>query len=320
MRVALIGAGPRSASNARALIRSGSGEVVGVWDRNPARAGALAAELKATTAPSIAQLVDTHRPDLVAIATAPSFRLEPLREAIAAGASAFAIEKPLALTPDELNQIELIGANRFAVVNTQYLWMPHWQQILRAVRAGELGELSSITASTRVDARDQGPHLLSLASAIAESANWGRPLEVEAAGRGRSTYDGVDGPRDLAVTVVFERGRLTLTSGNSSPLPNDESNPFFQQQVTLLGTAGTARVTLTRGAELNGPSGTTAFATGWPADDDIAQVEFWRAVAAALPSQSPLPTDLSHAVPQARILFAALESAGTRQTVHLPST
>ena len=247
MRVAFVGAGKRGAALASALVSSGAGAPVAFWDRTAETAAAVARDFDAQASEGITEMIRSADPDLVVVATHPSARLAVVREAVLAGARSLVIEKPLALSREELLAIREATRGCFVAVNTQYQWMTHWQRLLRSIRAGELGAVERMRASTAVDLLDQGTHLLSLASAVASAAGLAVPRSVSATSVGDGSYAGRWSPREILVSIAFGDVGLVLEAGESAPRVPGESVVYYQQRFEVVGSAATALVSLTRG-------------------------------------------------------------------------
>lgn len=320
MRVAFLGAGRRSVESASMLARSGVGVPVGFWSRTRASADAAAARLDVPAYEGISELIDSEQPDLVAVMTHPVARADLISEAVSAGASALLVEKPIALTPAELERVEAAADGVFVMVNTQYQWMPHWQRLLTAIAAGELGSVRAIRSSVGVDILEQGPHALSLAMAVARAADLSAPTWVLGASDGQIDFGGVAVPADSVAVYDVGEARLTLSAGSSAPAVPGETVRAFQQQTEITGDAGVAWISLNQGGRVYSGSGVRAIDTSWSADDWSSQTGLFRAISDALASreaQASFPTRLSEAATQARMLFGAMEAAETGRRVSL---
>jgi predicted dehydrogenase len=320
IRVAFVGAGRRSLQSARMLAGSGIGVPVGFWNRTAETARAAAEEFAATADERIESLIERTGPDLVAIMTHPSARVEPVRAAAAAGARAILIEKPIALSPEELAEVERAAGDAFVTVNTQYQWMPHWQRYLADIAAGRLGEIRGIRASVGVDLLEQGPHALSLAMAAAAAGRLADPGWVIAGADGRIDFGGVAVPADT--TALFDLGsaRLFLTAGSCAPDVPGETVRAFQQQTEIVGSEGRIWVSLNQGSAIWLPAGHEDVPTRWERDDLASQTGLFAAIAAALadPGLRPgFPTRLAVAARQARMLFGAIRAARLGARVRL---
>ena len=160
------------------------------------------------------------------------------------------IEKPIALTPAELDRVESAAGDAFVMINTQYQWMPHWQRYLALIGAGALGEIRSIRASVGVDIFEQGPHALSLAMAAADAAGLPEPTWTLAGADGTFDFAGVAVPADTVATFDLGEARLTLTAGTSAPPVPGETVRAFQQQTEIVGSVGRIWVSLNQGSQL----------------------------------------------------------------------
>jgi predicted dehydrogenase len=306
--------------SARMLVDSGIGMPVGFWNRTPEGAERAAARFAAPAYREIGELVEQTHPDLVAILTHPTARAVPLATAVGAGARTILIEKPVALTPTELDRVEAAAGDAFVMINTQYQWMPHWQRYLSLIGAGALGEVRSIRASVGVDILEQGPHALSLAMAAAEAAGLPEPTWTLAAADGTFDFDGIAVPADILATYELGEARLTLTAGTVAPPVPGETVRAFQQQTEIVGALGRIWVSLDQGSQLwlvdaheDGP-------TSWDRDDYASQTGLFAAIAEAIAQpelRAAFPTRLEVAAGQARMLFGAIASAEAGRRVRL---
>jgi predicted dehydrogenase len=300
------------------LAESGIGVPVGFWNRTPSAAADTAAEIGGRAYDTVEEMVRNEHPDLVAIMTHPAARAELVSESVGAGATSLLIEKPIALTRAELDRVESAVGGVFVAINTQYQWMPHWQELLADIAAGRLGEISSIRASVGVDILEQGPHALSLAMAAAGAAGLPAPRWVIAGADGRIDFAGTEVPADATALYDLGDARLTLTAGSCAPPVPGETVRAFQQQTEIVGSTGRIWVSLNQGAQRWLATGHEELSTRWERDDYASQTGLFAAIAAALEDpalRASFPTRLDAAAAQARMLFGAIESAATRRRV-----
>ena len=104
MRIAIVGAGRRGIVHGRAAAAYPGAEVVAVCDPDSTRAGQLAAELGARPYAGHRQALDAERPTVCYLTSPPLTHTEQALDALAAGC-ALMIEKPVALTMDEVERI-----------------------------------------------------------------------------------------------------------------------------------------------------------------------------------------------------------------------
>lgn len=320
MKVAFVGAGPRAVSQAEALRVADLGRTVGVWNRTFAKAERFSSEHGGHAFTSIGEMVEQTRPDLVSIVTHPASRVDVLREAIDGGASMILLEKPIALTRDELEIVRAMGEECFIAVNTQYPWMAHWRRVRELVRDGALGDLRAIRASTGVDILEQGPHSLSLALSTARAAGLSEPSWVLAGTEGAASFGELEVPANTVAVADLGAARLQLLMGDVSPRVPGETNIFYQQQVEVVGSRGRVWVSLNQGWEIWMENGLTAGSTRWPRDDVQSQADLFADLADIMKgtaSASDFTTRMEVAARDAALLFACIESGETGRMVRL---
>lgn len=292
---------------------SGAGQVVAVWDRTAGIAQRLAGQCGARAFDRVDEMVSATAPDLVIVATHPSVRARVIREALRGGAPAFLVEKPVALDSVSLRGLGALLNGHFAVANTQYRWMPHWQRLLGHVADGDLGTVRSVASSTAVALVDQGTHLIGLALAAirAGGVSDGRML-VRASERGRTVYAGREWPEEVSAVCRFGSVEYRIDAGPAAPRVPGESNLWHHIQTTIEATDGEAWVSLTRGWREVAHGRRAVGPTAWPGDDRVAQEAMLRDLAAAVDSPelaALFPTRLAAAAGEMELLFAILDAA-----------
>lgn len=160
IRVAMIGAGSRGTKDAIDCLKADPAvEIVAIaemfQDRVDRCLGLLRKEAasRVTVTPATTFLgFDAYKKvmamrevDIVMLLTPPGFRPQMVRAAVEAGKHLF-VEKPGAVDPVGVRSLIASAAiadqKRLAiVVGTQQRWQPHYQELLRRVREGELGEV-----------------------------------------------------------------------------------------------------------------------------------------------------------------------------------
>jgi predicted dehydrogenase len=322
LRVAMVGSGRRAGEQLEAMGRSARAVPVGFWNRTRQLADQRSREAGLQRGfATVTEMIERTSPDVVNIVTHPSARIPLLREAIDAGARVILLEKPIALTREELAVVRALGDEAFIAVNTQYWWMSHWRHFWQVIAEGGIGDIRSIRVSARADVLEQGPHLMSLALGAARAAGLALPSWVLAASAGESSHGDVVVPADVAAVMDLGEARLQLLAGPSAPWLPDEDNLYYQQQVEITGTKGRIWSSLTQGWNLWTEHGWSSGTTGWPRDDHQSQSALFAELARAVrdPSRRDgFPTSVHRAAEEAEILFAAIESARGAGRVELP--
>jgi predicted dehydrogenase len=160
LRVGIIGAGRAGAAHAAAYRQLPGVAVSAVWSRTPERARALAAVL-AETAPAGASppavydrwedLLERGDVDAVSLTTPGAVRHAPFAAALGRGRHVL-VEKPLSLELPEARAIAGLAAGGETVTAVSFNWRyaPRVQAAGRAVRAGEIGPVREVRASTTI--------------------------------------------------------------------------------------------------------------------------------------------------------------------------
>jgi predicted dehydrogenase len=129
LRVVQVGCGRRAQAHIAAMLASGAIDLVALCDLDEQKLGATGEKFGISRRyRDMEAMIRAEQPELVNIVTPPMIRAAIVEPAIAAGAPALLLEKPLALTPSESRRLVALGHDRLIAVNTQYQWMPHWQR------------------------------------------------------------------------------------------------------------------------------------------------------------------------------------------------
>jgi predicted dehydrogenase len=321
MRIAQIGCGGRAQAHLAAMLTHPDVEVVALCDRDEARLHATGERFGITQRyTDLAQAIAQSQPDLVDIVTPPEIRLSIIAAAIAAGAPAILIEKPLALTPSESRAIAKLGESHLIAVNTQYQWMPHWQEVWQILRTQQLGAIRSIRASTGVNILEQGPHVLDLAFTAIEAAGLPAPEWVLASCEGIEWFGQTPVPADTSAVMGIGDIRLFFNAGPSAPPVPGETNKYYQQQLEIIGERGRIWVSLNQGWHWWSDGAFRTGRTAWPDDDDVAQRALFGHLHQTLIGGTDwrqFPTHITHAYRRQQMMFACYASSQLRQRVSL---
>lgn len=322
LRVVQVGCGARAQSHIAAMLESGAVDLVAVCDLDEHKLHATADRFGITSRfTDLAEMIDSAAPEMVDIVTPPTLRAAVIEPALAAGAPALLIEKPIALTPSETRRLRELGQNRLIAVNTQYQWMPHWQRIWQLLRERRLGDIHLIRASTGCNILEQGPHVLDLALKAAALAGLPAPEWALAACAGREYFGDIPVPADTVATFGLGDARLHFNAGPSAPPVPGETVIWYQQQVELLGSHGRAWVSLNQGWQLWLDGAFESGVTAWPHNDGEAQRTLFAELRDTLhgPPEAwrAFPTRIEVAARNAELMFGCYASARAGERVAL---
>ncbi len=325
LRVVQVGCGDRAPAHIAAMLASGAVDLLALCDRNAQKVQALGDQFGiARRYLDMATMIREEQPELVNIVTRPTIRSSIVAPAIAAGAPALLIEKPLALSPSEAHQLVVFGRDRLIAVNTQYQWMPHWQRFWELLAAGGLGPVRLLRASTRANLLEQGPHILDLALTAAALSSLPEPSWVLAACDGVERFGQTPVPADTSATIGLGTARLQLNAGPSAPEVPGETVIWYQQQVEVIGDRGRLWVSLNQGWRLWLDGHFESGATAWPRNDGEAQaavfVQLRDTLTAGDDSWRRFPTRVEVAARNANLMFGCYASALSGGRVAIGST
>jgi predicted dehydrogenase len=322
LRVVQVGCGPRSRAHIMAMLASGAIDLVAVCDRHADRVQAVGDEFGiAHRYHDLAEMIAAELPELFDIVTRPTIRVDIIEEAIAAGAPALLIEKPVALTLADTQRLAGHGQDRLIAVNTQYPWMPHWQRFWDLLRAQELGTLRVLRVGTRAHILEQGVHVLDLALRAAELSGLPQPEWVLAACAGAEYVGETPVPADTSATIGVGDARLYLNAGPSAPGVPGETVFWYHMQVEIIGDRGRLWVSLNQGWQLWRDGRFERGDTAWPKNDGEAQQALFCALRDTLHGTDEqwrhFPVRIAVAARTAAILFACETSATEHRRILL---
>ncbi|HYN90208.1 MAG TPA: Gfo/Idh/MocA family oxidoreductase [Ardenticatenaceae bacterium] len=312
--MAQVGCGARAQAHIAAMLDSGAVDVVALCDVDAERLHAAGEKFGITCRyHDLAEMVQAEQPELVDIVTPPTIRVEIVEAAVAAGAPAILIEKPLALTPSEAHHLVELGREHLVAVNTQYRWMPHWQRFWTVLGNRELGEVRLLRASTRTNLLEQGPHILDLVQNAAALCGLPDPEWLLAACDGKEYFGQLAVPADTSATIGLGAARLHFNAGPSAPEVPGETVYWYQQQIEVIGDRGRLWVSLNQGWRLWRAGHFEEGETAWPANDGEAQralfVELRDSLHAGPDAWREFPTRVEVAGRNSDVLFGCYASA-----------
>lgn len=321
LRVVQVGCGERGQLHTEAMLAAGVIDLAALCDLDAGRLQAAGERFGITRLyGDMAEMIRQEQPELVDIITPPTLRAAVVEPALAAGAPAVLIEKPIALKPSEARRLVELGRERLIAVNTQYQWMPHWQRFWALLAERALGEVRLLRASTRCNILEQGPHILDLALKVASLSGLPEPEWVLAAASSLEYFGDMPVPADLSAIVGLGEARLYLNAGPSAPSVPGETDFYHQQQIEISGDTGRLWVSLSQGWKLWRDGRVESGSTGFEADDAVAQPALFKHLHAAIRSgqQADFPTRIEVAARRSDLMFGCYASALRRKVVELP--
>lgn len=188
----------------------------------------------------VGEMMRQEQPDIVSICTHTNIRHEVTLQVIAHRPKAVFLEKPMAETLRQCDEI-IAGCREQGIVgavNCSRRWEPGWTQARELVAAGTIGQLSCVTAFCGGGLSHMGSHLLDLVRYLTDDvyAQWvaahvpelGPDDERDLAGVGMIQFDGpvhayinmLDARAvGVDVTLIGTEGRIQIgDNGNSRQL------------------------------------------------------------------------------------------------------
>src|SRR6478672_4297147 len=117
LRVVQVGCGDRAPSPISAMLDCGAVDLVALCDRHEEKRNKLGSQFSITHLYNdLEEMIRVEKPDLVNIVTRPQIQMPIIERAVAAGAPALLVEKPMALTPSAAFRLVELGRDRLIAV------------------------------------------------------------------------------------------------------------------------------------------------------------------------------------------------------------
>jgi predicted dehydrogenase len=215
--------------------------------------------------------------DIVHLATQPTLRVEPIIAAAEAKVKVILSEKPVALSLPELDEM-LLACQRNGsrlVINHQLRYQSIWRRLHSAVTHGELGDITFLHAHCRMNALEQGTHLIDLVLWLR-----GEQLPAEVVGEAWGEEDFAkthSAPSHLVGVLMFADGvRCLAEMGPNAPALPDDDRMHMHFGIRVVGTEGWAQAWLGRWQLVKGAERQTLVRLPYGEDNFAAQVAFQR--------------------------------------------
>ena len=328
-KCAFLGCGGRARGHAHAYQYVKGGEIVALCDMNEELLNAFGDDFgieKRYT--DIHEMLDTERPDLLHIVTAPLARdtHKPLRYPLMNIASehevpAAIVEKPIAVQAEDWKQLSGLSKQTKTkfVVNTQLNFHPRNLELKRDVATGRIGEIKFIDASARSTPIDQGPHVLQLVSSYIDNS---RPVSVFGQVSGAEPLDSIQpSPRHAAASVTYANGvRANVNFGPASaPAISDNEGGHRHKRIAVFGTRGFIHWNMDGWERGTPDGGYESGSHGYGEQDVLGQAGMTEAVFGWLDDEANVhPTHLAQSLAEFNLILGIYQSALIHGPVELP--
>lgn len=266
------------------------------------------------------------RPDIVHVVTQPSNRVWEAEVTARAGVKAAIIEKPIAIMPSEIIELQRIRdlSGMKVIVNCQRRYFPQFRDgTIRRIMNEEIGDVYLIRASTKGNLMSMGPHtmdlLLQLLGDVEPEAVWAMAFGVDETGY--KAYHRA--PEHTFAQYWFPGGIRVLFDSDTEAVGSPGEESFFMHlHFDILGTKGRIYVTQNAGwwYQAEGMAEPVHGESSWTNQGVAGQRDFTQAVADWLDGGEPHLNRFETARATFDALIGALQSAWERRKITLPHT
>lgn len=326
-RSAFIGTGGRAYSHAHAYKTVKSIRFVAGADINAERVNAFAKEfgLPADCAyTDYRRMLAAQKPDIVHLVTNPDVRAEAVRACAAQGVKAMIIEKPLAVTVAEAEEIEKIArtSGMKIAVNTQRRFFQSWRDLCRLVHSGEAGEILWLRLHSLAAVFCTGSHIVDLVQTLMKDVD---PVHVWSGAYGAHEYHSSHpGPSSFLTSITYPRRvHLLWEASQDGPGVIGADNYWMHLEINIRTSRGHIWWTEANGwgYQLQGMSQPRELPTSFVDEDPIAQGAFTEAMATWLNDTKAVhPNALDSAMRVFRILATMVQSAALGRRIEYDPT
>ena len=228
-KVVVVGMGKRGQHHADEISNNENFEVVGICDINEKALKALAPKYgNCETSTDAAALCEQVQPDVFCFCTWPNLRLELIKVAAAAKVKLIAMEKPVATSLAETQEImKLVREAKIKlVVSHQHRYGEHYRKVKEIIQSGQIGQVRMIHA------RAMG-WMLHMMTHLIDYMRWynsnSEAIWVSGNAAGRSKFsDNHPSPDYINGLIHFENGvRGVIECGSSAPAIPEAQRPFW---------------------------------------------------------------------------------------------
>ena len=179
------------------------------------------------------EMLDKEKPDIVSVCTSSRVRAQIVEDIARSGARAIWAEKPIARSLEEADRMVAVCEenNVTLAVNCSRRWNPHYASARELIDAGEIGEVTQVTAYYLCHLSHNGSHCIDTMRFLAADGNvdwvFGEMESDEAA-------FGEDDPQG--------NGYLVFDNGVRGFLRSTPCGPVAVREFDVLGTEGRIRI------------------------------------------------------------------------------
>ena len=324
-RSLILGCGPRASSHAEVYPELAGMELVAAVDLDAARLESLATQwgIPEVHEDYEAALAEVE-PDIVHIVTQPGNRIWEAEAAAKAGVKAAIIEKPIAIMPSEIVELQRIRdlSGMKLIVNCQRRYFPQFRDgTIRRVMNEEIGDVYLVRASTKGNLMSMGPHtmdlLLQLMGDEEPEAVWAMAWGVDETGYKAHHR----APEHTFAEYWFPGGVRVMFDCDTEALGTPgEENFWMHLHFDILGTRGRIYVTQNAGwwYQAEGMAEAVHGESSWDTQQVAGQRDFTQAVGEWLDGGKPHLNRFETARATFDALTGALQSVYEGRRITLP--
>ncbi|MEA3400395.1 MAG: Gfo/Idh/MocA family oxidoreductase [Armatimonadota bacterium] len=324
-RSLILGCGPRAKAHADVYPQIEDMKLVAACDLDEERLAAFTSTYGIPEGfTDYETALDAVGPDIVHVVTQPGNRVWEAECAAEAGVKAAIMEKPIAIVPSEIIELQRIRdeAGMKLIVNCQRRYFPQFRDgHIRQVMEEQIGDVYLIRASTKGNLMSMGPHtmdlLLMLMGDVTPQSVWAMAYGIDETGYKAHHR----APEHLLAEYWFPGEVRVLFDSDVDALGTPDEDSFFMHlHFDILGSTGRIYVTQNRGWwwQCEGMAQPEFGESSWDTQQRDGQRDFTAAVARWLTGGEPHLNRFETARATFDASMAALQSVYEGRRVDLP--
>jgi predicted dehydrogenase len=227
-KAAVIGCGGRSGTHLAAYKLMDAAVPVACCDLDEEKAAKRAEAFGVKAYSDAKTMIETEKPDIVHIVTAPNVRVQLLTLVSDLGVPMVTVEKPLATGVADWRKLCDLseGTGTKIAVCHQFRWHPHMVKCQEAVESGKLGDIKFLDFSAGMNISGQGTHILNYGMSL----NGNSPVvSVFGAASGTEEADTMHpAPDNTIAHLTFENGVRALWCNGATALRTGDPDIIYQ--------------------------------------------------------------------------------------------